>query len=142
MSKAQKISKAIDWIAYAAGAYFVGTAIAGAIKKHREKNSGTNGIGAADGEYVVEAYWRDERYGNVRIFAGYTYNKWNGEKWAKWYDPTAQWSEYEEKIYKTRKGAEKAIQELVAIGEDSWNGYPVELSVITWDEYVNRYIRR
>lgn len=44
MSKAAKINKAIDWITYAAGAYFVGTAIAGAIKKHREKK-GAEGIG-------------------------------------------------------------------------------------------------
>ena len=47
MGKAAKINKAIDWITYAAGAYFVGTAIAGAIKKHREEK-GANGIGYAD----------------------------------------------------------------------------------------------
>ena len=68
MSKAAKINKAIDWIAYAAGAYFVGTAIAGAIKKHREKNSGTNGIGGY-GKAIHEIYnnlQKDYMYTQVR----------------------------------------------------------------------------
>lgn len=129
----------IDAITAAAGLYFLGITIAGAIKRRRE---GANGIGKADGEYVIKAYWEDGNYGNVRIFAGYNYDRWNGEKWAKWYDPLARWSEYEEKIYKTRKGAEKAIQELIKNKEDNWNGEPVEFSIMTWDDYVDEYIRR
>ena len=45
MSKANKINKAIDWIAIGSTAYFVGLAIAGAIKRKREQ--GTSGIGWA-----------------------------------------------------------------------------------------------
>lgn len=44
MSKAKNSSKVINWIAGGALAYFIGTAIAGAIKRKRES---TNGIGAA-----------------------------------------------------------------------------------------------
>lgn len=40
MSKAQKIDKAIGWLTIAGAAYFVGTAIAGAIKRKRETTSG------------------------------------------------------------------------------------------------------
>ena len=46
MSKANKINKAIDWIAIGSTAYFVGIAIAGAIKRKRTQQ-GTSGIGAA-----------------------------------------------------------------------------------------------
>ena len=42
MSKAKNSSKVINWIAGGALAYFIGTAIAGAIKRKRES---TNGIG-------------------------------------------------------------------------------------------------
>lgn len=45
MSKAAKINKAINWGIWIAGAYFIGTAIAGAIKRRRE---GTNGIGKVE----------------------------------------------------------------------------------------------
>lgn len=45
MSKANKINKAIDWIAIGGTAYFVGIAIAGAIKRKRAQQ-GTSGIGA------------------------------------------------------------------------------------------------
>lgn len=41
--KAKDINKAINWGLGFSAAYFIGTAIAGAIKKHRE--SGANGIG-------------------------------------------------------------------------------------------------
>lgn len=139
--KAKDINKAINWGLGFSAAYFIGTAIAGAIKKHRSQ-SGASGIGKADGEYVIKAYWHDGYYGNVRIFAGYNYDRWNGEKWAKWYNPLARWSEYEEKIYKTRKGAEKAIEDLIKNNENYWNGNPVELSIMKWEDYINKYIRR
>ena len=45
MSKTKNSSKVINWIAGGALAYFVGTAIAGAIKRKRQ---GTNGIGYAN----------------------------------------------------------------------------------------------
>lgn len=45
MSKAAKINKAINWGIWIAGAYFIGTAIAGAIKRKRE---GINGIGKVE----------------------------------------------------------------------------------------------
>lgn len=128
--KAKDINKAINWISGAAAAYFIGTAIAGAIKKRKA----TNGIGATDGDYLIKAYWEDGRYSNERIFCGYTYDRWSGEKWAKWVNPYARWFEYDFKYYKTIKGAEKAIQELIRLGENEWNGYPVKLSVIEWDE--------
>ena len=48
MSKAQKIDKAIGWLTIAGAAYFVGTAIAGAIKRKRET---TSGIGATTPTY-------------------------------------------------------------------------------------------
>ena len=46
MSKTKNSSKVINWIAGGALAYFVGTAIAGAIKRKRES---TNGIGYTQG---------------------------------------------------------------------------------------------
>lgn len=45
--KAKDINKAINWGLGFTAAYFIGTAIAGAIKKHREQ-SGANGIGKMD----------------------------------------------------------------------------------------------
>ena len=42
--KAKDINKAINWGLGFTAAYFIGTAIAGAIKKHREQ-SGASGIG-------------------------------------------------------------------------------------------------
>lgn len=45
--KAKDINKAINWGLGFTAAYFIGTAIAGAIKKHREQ-SGANGIGKVD----------------------------------------------------------------------------------------------
>ena len=44
--KAKDINKAINWGLGLSAAYFIGTAIAGAIKKHRE--SGANGIGKVE----------------------------------------------------------------------------------------------
>lgn len=46
MSKAQKINKAINWIVGATLAYFVGSAIAGAVKRRKEQSM--NGIGAVE----------------------------------------------------------------------------------------------
>ena len=59
MSKANKINKAIDWIAIGGTAYFIGIAIAGAIKRKREQN-GTSGIGAAKRKIKENEYniWR------------------------------------------------------------------------------------
>lgn len=110
------------WIAGAAALFLL-----------KKKAAAVEGIGASDGDYVIKAYWEDERYGNERIFCGYTYDR-SGEKWAKWVDPHARWMEYDFKYYKTIKGAEKAIQELIRLGENEWNGYPVKLSVIKWNE--------
>ena len=59
--KAKDINKAINWGLGFSAAYFIGTAIAGAIKKHRE--SGANGIGATRNKqkkfYVYAGYWEN-----------------------------------------------------------------------------------
>lgn len=110
------------WIAGLAGALLL-----------KKKATAVEGIGASDGDYLIRCYWDDGRYGNERIFAGYTYDR-SGEKWARWVNPHARWFEYDFKYYKTRKGAENAIQELIRLGEDEWNGYPAQLSVISWKE--------
>lgn len=149
MRKMDQINAVMDKLLIAGGIFYVGMAIAGAIKKHRaekaeaeaapdpeeqpEEPGTVEGVGATDGEYLIKCYWNDGRYGNERIFAGYTYDR-SGEKWARWVNPHARWFEYDFKYYKTRQGAEKAIQELIRLGEDEWNGYPAQLSVISWEE--------
>ena len=98
---------------------------------------GISGIGKTDEEYLIKTKWEDGRFTEERIFCGWTYDNWSGEKWARWGNPHTRYGmEYDEKIYKTRKGAEKAIQELIARGEDHWNNIPCKLSIISWSDYV------
>lgn len=62
MSKRDTVQTAMNWIAGAAGLYFVGIAIAGAIKRKREQ--GVKGIGALLSKKDQEdfrTYWEDER---------------------------------------------------------------------------------
>ena len=47
MSKAAKINKAINWLVGGTLAYFIGTAIAGAVKRRKEQQ-GASGVGAAE----------------------------------------------------------------------------------------------
>ena len=86
MSKAAKINKAINWGIWIAGAYFIGTAIAGAIKRKRE---GTNGIGARY-EDMLPTVMQYSRYLDIaqnkfgisreqarRKYGLYTIGQWN-----------------------------------------------------------------
>ena len=116
----------------------IGLLIAGFAAWMIAKRKGIAGIGATD-EYLIRAWCDKGQFSEVGIFCGFSYK--DGEKWAKWNNPAYRYgSEYDEKIFKTRKGAEKAIEELKRVGEDSWNGYPVEFEIITWDEHV-RFLR-
>lgn len=139
MSKADKIEETIVDVAILGAGTAAILAFIGHCKKMAEKE---DGVGAIDkGEYLIRARWNDGRYGNIRIFCGYKYDTWTGEKYAKWNNPAYKYgSEYNEKIFKTYSGAEKAIEELIRIGENEWNSIPVKFDIITWEDYVS-YLR-
>ena len=144
MSKAAKINKAIDWITYAAGAYFVGTAIAGAIKKHREEK-GTEGIGAA--ERIKRRIYKEI---SLAQEAGIDFNKdyslFSDEEIATLEElgHTASWEQKEQKPYAQAyyESLQKAYNAISGVGigkaydiKDA-NGNPV----LTWIEDAAEHV--
>ena len=97
---------------------------------------GTRGVGALDdNEYVITLTSPAYNHNGVQVyywdvFCGYGYR--DGETWARWCNPKGRWMEYDEKVYKTRKGAEKALRELIERGEGGEQG---EMKIMTLRDY-------
>lgn len=81
MSKAKNSSKVINWIAGGALAYFIGTAIAGAIKRKRKS---TNGVGNMNPNRHGWTRVIFRKYPNGEIIALFPDESWDGSnRW--WY---------------------------------------------------------
>ena len=138
----------ITYAGLAVGAVLLGATV---LRIARRKDGGEynrfhwmSGIGGEGNGYVIMITRPDGYHNGVplvkeEVFCGYSYR--DREKWARWCDPYYRYGmEYDEKIFKTRKGAEKALQELIAFGESTnWDeSEQYDLEVITWEEYVRR----
>ena len=122
----------------------LGVAIgAAALLWFGKRATGVSGIGAADEYVIIKRTGYPYRNSGAMIWDVEVLCGWDKYGYARFNNPYSQIA-FNEKIYKTLKGAESALRRLIDEGEGkNTPGYnEVELEIMNWRDYVNSYIRR
>ena len=112
-------------------------AILGGAYLFGRKHKGVRGVGATSNEEWYIVRWSKNSLSdlwNIEAFEGFRYDNRYGEKWASWCNPYNRWAGYP-KEYKTRKGAEKALNMLTEMGETESQYGEVRVEILPWEKF-------
>ena len=98
------------------------------------------GISGINDDYVITWYKPDGYQHGAPVYLWLVFVGWRqyvtapDVSFADWEQPLAYYGKaFDEKIYKTRSGAERALERIMAEG----NGDPDEFVIMTWKEYTD-----